>query len=647
MSNTILYNDSGLSKKDIQRIKNKSTKKSIHKKTDGLKNIDYKNIYNKKQDKIILNNDYNTKNKDTNSLYNGLIKTNNIKTNIQKNNSNISVNQLIKDFDIKSKSTTEIVTIKDSKGCDLNFIYNIIGGPKGKDGKDGPTGPGSGTGVTYSLGQDVGTTSDVEFKSVSVSSNSYSLGVTTVTATQWNHLATMDQDVNTTSDVTFNSVTATTSYTLGNTTVTATQWNHLATMDQDVNTTSDVTFNSVTATTSYTLGSTTVTSSQWNYLATMDQDVNTTSDVTFNSVTATTSYTLGNTTVTATQWNHLSTMDQDVNTTSDVTFNSVTATTSYTLGNTTVTATQWNHLSTMDQDVNTTSDVTFNSLTATNSIIVGGDLEVYDSLMLDWTVPNKNLVLNADRKVIPEDKDTITGITNQVIVNQVGRAFTLSTPQDIATTSDVTFNSLTATNSITVGGAGNADSGIFLDVNSTTKYGFYKGSSDDINMLVKGEAAFAFLTNNNNNPFFFVKGWQLANKIGQVGASWRPWDIMYSKNYISKYNSSATEGFFFNGSKHVGIFSPNYHYLGVKVGNNIRCYFEKIRFRPRINLAINLVYSLGSSTHRFNYLYTQNINLNLFTPTSAGAIGDITCDDDGNLIVQTSTEWKKLSLQTF
>ncbi len=323
MPNTILYNDSGLSKKDIQRIKNKSTKKSIHIKTDELKKIEYKNIYNhKKQDKIILNNEYNTKNKNTYTLYNGLIKTNYIKTNNKTNNTNISVNKLIKDFDIKLKSTTEIVTIKDTKGCDLNFIYNIEGGPRGKDGKDGPPGPSSGTGVTYFLGQDVGTTSDVEFNSVSVT-DSYTLGNTTVTSTQWNYLSTMDQDVNTTSDVTFNSVTATTSYTLGNTTVTATEWNYLATMDQDVNTTSDVTFNSVTATTSYTLGNTTIDATQWNYLATMDQDVNTTSDVTFNSVTATTSYTLGNTTVTETQWNYLATMDQDVNTTSDVKFDRI------------------------------------------------------------------------------------------------------------------------------------------------------------------------------------------------------------------------------------------------------------------------------------------------------------------------------------
>ena len=94
----------------------------------------------------------------------------------------------------------------------------------------------------------------------------------------------MDQDVNTTSDVTFNSVTATTSYTLGSTTVTGAQWNYLANMDQDVNTISDVTFNSVTATTSYTLGSTSVTATQWNYLANMDQDVNTTADVIFNRV---------------------------------------------------------------------------------------------------------------------------------------------------------------------------------------------------------------------------------------------------------------------------------------------------------------------------------------------------------------------------
>jgi hypothetical protein len=39
---------------------------------------------------------------------------------------------------------------------------------------------------------------------------------------------------------------------------------------------------------------------------------------------------------------------------------------------------------------------------------------------------------------------TIVGTTNQVTVNTVGNTITLSTPQDIATTSNVTFRSVTA-----------------------------------------------------------------------------------------------------------------------------------------------------------------------------------------------------------
>ena len=259
------------------------------------------------------------------------------------------------------------------------------------------------------------------------------------------------------------------------------------------------------------------------------------------------------------------------------------------------------------------------------------DLEVNDSLILDYATPNKNLVVDADKKVITEDKDTITGTTNQVIVNQVERAFTLSTPQDIATTSDVTFNSLTATNSITVGGDSTnaSNGGLFLDVNSTQKYGIYKYNVNNIGMMLKDDNTFQFGSSSNRDPFF-VKGDDVSNNIGQVGANWRFWDIMYSNNYISKYNSSATEGFFFNNSKHVGIFALSYWWLGVKVANGIRCYFGNSNFRPSSNLS----YDLGSSTNRFNYLYTQNINLlgeidfngNIITSTIAGHLVSINQD---------------------
>ena len=235
---------------------------------------------------------------DTPKLYNGKVKP--VKRTIIKNNldntydvSKIINNKLSSYSNSKSLkkalSNVKHFTTSGSSNC-INYIFNIEGGPRGPPGEDGATGAtGSGGGGAtadcngYYINQDLLTSSDVEFKSVSAT-NSYTLDGVSVTSLQWNHLSTMDQDVNTTSDVTFNSVTATTSYTLGGTTVTATQWNHLATMDQDVNTTSDVTFNSVTATTSYTLGSTSVTATQWNYLATMDQDVNTTADVIFNRV---------------------------------------------------------------------------------------------------------------------------------------------------------------------------------------------------------------------------------------------------------------------------------------------------------------------------------------------------------------------------
>ena len=352
----------------------------------------------------------------------------------------------------------------------INYVFNILGGPRGPvgpTGKDGTAGGATAECNGYYINQNLRTTDGVTFNTVEATT-SYSLAGVTVTSTEWGYLANMDQDVNTTADVTFNSVTATTSYTLGSTKIDATQWNRLASIDQDLSTTSDVTFNSVTATTSYTLGSTTIDATQWNRLATIDQDLSTTSDVTFNTVTATTSYSLGSTTIDATQWNRLASIDQDLSTTSDVTFNSVTATTSYSLGNTTIDATQWNRLASIDQDLSTTDNVTFNSVTATTSYTLG-------STIIDATTWNHLASINQDLSTT--DNVTFNSVTattsyslGSTTINATTWNHLASIDQDLATTDDVNFNSVT----IAAGQNLTLNSGqVYINSPSTTAIDFY------------------------------------------------------------------------------------------------------------------------------------------------------------------------------
>jgi len=55
---------------------------------------------------------------------------------------------------------------------------------------------------------------------------------------------------------------------------------------------------------------------------------------------------------------------------------------------------------------------------------------------LNYLTADKNLILDTNNLLQVEDKDTITGTTNQINVNQVGRAFTLSAPQDLHTSAN-------------------------------------------------------------------------------------------------------------------------------------------------------------------------------------------------------------------
>ncbi len=90
-------------------------------------------------------------------------------------------------------------------------------------------------------------------------------------------------------------------------------------------------------------------------------------------------------------------------------------------------------------------------------------------------------------------KATLTGTTNQVVVTNGGGSITLSTPQDIATTSTPTFAGLTVTSSNTT--QSTTSSALVLNANSlTTGTGFYAASSTLssgklIDLQVSGTAA--------------------------------------------------------------------------------------------------------------------------------------------------------------
>jgi hypothetical protein len=104
----------------------------------------------------------------------------------------------------------------------------------------------------------------------------------------------------------------------------------------------------------------------------------------------------------------------------------------------------------MDYNTNNSSFiVTINgTITTSGGSVVEKDLTVngesifYDNIYLDHLTQDQNLIIDSNKILTTEPKDTINGTTNQIIVNQVGRDFTLSTPQDLDTNADFVVNTL-------------------------------------------------------------------------------------------------------------------------------------------------------------------------------------------------------------
>jgi len=165
---------------------------------------------------------------------------------------------------------------------------------------------------------------------------------------------------------------------------------------------------------------------------------------------------------------------QDIATTSNVNFGSVTTSGDIAVngGDLTTTATTFNLLNTTATTLNLGGAATTMSIGAgTGTTTVNNNLKSTGSLSNNYfTLPNSTgtngQVLVSNGSTAPAWTnatslglvDSITGTANQIIASASTGAVTLSTPQDIATTSSPTFNSLTLTTPLAVssGGTGRA-----------------------------------------------------------------------------------------------------------------------------------------------------------------------------------------------
>jgi len=79
---------------------------------------------------------------------------------------------------------------------------------------------------------------------------------------------------------------------------------------------------------------------------------------------------------------------------------------------------------------------------ASSLLVEAEDVTIDDSLTLDYSTPNTNLVVDANKKVVSEAKDSFVDVADQITWSNVGRVFTATLPQDINITSDVEFNTI-------------------------------------------------------------------------------------------------------------------------------------------------------------------------------------------------------------
>jgi len=209
---------------------------------------------------------------------------------------NMNNNSVVNKSSSKSfnKALSSIKNCVSSNKNTINYIFNIKGGPRGPRGLPCESEESSGNFIDK----------DIVNKSATADCNGHFI----------------NQHLTTTSGVTFNTVTVTNAYLLDGVSVTAEQWQHVASLDQSVSTTADVQFNTVNGTnisqntaddlnTINNLGLTGLTTDEVNQLKNID-----------------------NTTISSTQWGYLGNLDQNISTTSDVEFNRIDVTSKLNIG---------------------------------------------------------------------------------------------------------------------------------------------------------------------------------------------------------------------------------------------------------------------------------------------------------------------------
>jgi hypothetical protein len=228
-------------------------------------------------------------NNNINSSYDKLNKSNTI--NFKTINNNLYTTS--KSF---NKALSSIKNCVSSNKNTINYIFNIQGGPRGPRGLPCDSGETASNFINR----------DIVNKSVTAIANCNGYFI--------------NQHLTTTSGVTFNTVTVTDAYLLDGVSVTAEQWQHVASLDQSVSTTADVQFNTVNGAnisqntaddlnTINNLGLTGLTTDEVNQLKNID-----------------------NTTISSTQWGYLGNLDQNISTTSDVEFNRIDVTSKLNIG---------------------------------------------------------------------------------------------------------------------------------------------------------------------------------------------------------------------------------------------------------------------------------------------------------------------------
>ena len=223
------------------------------------------------------------------------------------------------------------------------------------------------------------------------------------------------------------------------------------------------------------------------------------------------------------------------------------------------------------------------------------DLDVLNSMKLEYATPNTNLVVDANKNVVSEDKDSFVNTTNQITWSQVGRQFTATLPQQIATTSDVEFNTIDLSEGSSV-----AEPALLIGDNSDG-WGFYKSGDS----LFFGNSRIA-------SRYFFTE--TAFNPIGgsrTLGSNSNKWNTIYVNNFGNNVNLGNNKLYFTTTDNTIsGNGSSNEIYIGTD-GDDNRFVFNATSFYSNDNTT-----DIGKTTNYFNNGYINTLNSSIINATN-------------------------------